>query len=369
MDSVTRAVADIAAGRPVVLQDESCGGEGLLVVAAASATTSLMAYLIRHTSGYLTASLTDATCDRLNLPPMQAADTAQRCLPYTVSVDARERVTTGISAIDRAITVRLLADSSATASDFVRPGHVVAMRAREDGVLAQPGRAEACTDLARLGGLPPAAVSGEIVSVTAPANMACGSELQDFATAHGLGVVRTSQLVAYRRYTEHLVRRTVETRLPTAHGTFRSIGYTSHPDRHEHIALVAGQIGDGVDVPVGVYHECLRGHVFGAYTCNCHQYLQAGLDEIGGGRRGVVLYFRDDPTQLPQITTTDGHGFCVPSSDTLGRLDHLAAQTLRDLGVRSIRNLAANRETLTAYESYGIHIHEPVLKHRSVTAS
>ncbi|MGH3837743.1 MAG: 3,4-dihydroxy-2-butanone-4-phosphate synthase, partial [Pseudonocardiaceae bacterium] len=244
--AIDRAIADVAAGRPViVVDDEERENEGDLIFAAARATPELLAFMVRYTSGYICVALTGDDCDRLDLPPMFHTNQDKRGTAYTVTVDAREGVTTGISAADRARTIRLLADPDAKSVDFIRPGHVVPLRAKEGGVLRRPGHTEASVDLARLAGLPPAGALCEIVSAKEDGEMARRDELEVFAAEHHLALITIADLIAYRRRFEKQVERVAEARIPTVHGEFRAIGFDSLLDGVEHIALVTGDIGDG----------------------------------------------------------------------------------------------------------------------------
>jgi 3,4-dihydroxy 2-butanone 4-phosphate synthase/GTP cyclohydrolase II len=231
--------------------------------------------MVRYTSGYICVALTGDDCDRLELPPMYHTNQDKRGTAYTVTVDAREGVTTGISAADRARTIRLLADPDAKSVDFVRPGHVVPLRAKEGGVLRRPGHTEAAVDLARLAGLPPAGVLGEIVSAKDDGDMARRDELEVFAAEHRLELITIADMIAYRRRFEKQIERVAEARIPTRHGDFRAVGFDSLLDGLEHIALVRGEIGDGADVLVRMHSECLTGDIFGSLRCDCGPQLDA----------------------------------------------------------------------------------------------
>jgi 3,4-dihydroxy 2-butanone 4-phosphate synthase / GTP cyclohydrolase II len=278
LDGVERAVADVKAGRPViVIDDEDRENEGDLIIAAELATPELLAFMVRYTSGYICVPITETEADRLDLPPMFRVNQDRRGTAYTVTVDAREGVTTGISATDRAHTIRLLADRTATAADFSRPGHVVPLRAKDGGVLRRPGHTEAAVDLAVLAGLAPAGVLCEIVSERDPAGMARVGELRAFADEHDLALISIADLIAYRRKSEKLVERAAEARVPLRYGEFTAVGYSSSYDRREHVAFVFGDIGDGEDVLVRVHSECLTGDVFGSLRCDCGPQPDAAL--------------------------------------------------------------------------------------------
>src|SRR5918997_2379974 len=241
---IDQAIAEVAAGRPViVVDDEERENEGDLIFAAAQATPELLAFMVRYTSGYICVALTGDDCDRLELPPMYHTNQDKRGTAYTVTVDAREGVTTGISAADRSRTIRLLADPDAKSVDFVRPGHVVPRRAKEGGVLRRPGHTEASVDLARLAGLAPAGALCEIVSQKDDGEMARGDELRVFASDHDLTLITIADLIAYRRRFEKHVVRVAQARIPTRHGDFVAYGYDSLLDGIEHLALVYGDVG------------------------------------------------------------------------------------------------------------------------------
>src|SRR2546423_2200173 len=243
--TIEEAVAAVAAGQPVVVvDDEDRENEGDLILAAELATPELIAFMVRYASGYICAPLTEADADRLDLPPMYHTNQDRRGTAYTVTVDAREGVSTGISAADRAHTITLLADPLAKATDFTRPGHVVPLRAKDGGVLRRPGHTEAAVDLAVLAGLRPAGVLCEVVSEKDPAGMARSEELRVFADEHDLALISIADLIAYRKRFEKLVTRIASARVPLRYGEFTAVGYASGDDQREHVAAVFGDIGD-----------------------------------------------------------------------------------------------------------------------------
>lgn len=291
LDSVERAIADIAAGKPVVVvDDEDRENEGDLIFAARKATPELMGFMIRHTSGVVCVPMLGTDLDRLKLPPMTYVNEDRRGTAYSVSVDARDGVTTGISASDRAHTVRVLSDSATEPYELTRPGHVFPLRAMSGGVLQRPGHTEAGVDLARLAGLTPAGVLAELVHDDG--SMMRAPALREFADEHDLAMISIADLIRYRRRYESQITKVAETRLPTEHGAFRALAYRDTVDGSEHVALLMGEVDDGTPVLVRVHSECLTGDTFGSVRCDCGPQLRAALTEVAAEGRGVVLYLR-----------------------------------------------------------------------------
>ncbi|MEU1542269.1 bifunctional 3,4-dihydroxy-2-butanone-4-phosphate synthase/GTP cyclohydrolase II [Actinacidiphila glaucinigra] len=373
LDPVERAIADIAAGRPVVVvDDENRENEGDLIIAAEKATPEIVAFMMTECRGLICVPMEEPDLDRLDLPQMVDSNTESMQTAFTVSVDASgaHGVTTGISAADRATTIRLLASGGSTAGDFVRPGHVFPLRAKSGGVLTRNGHTEAGVDLARLAGLRPAAAIVEIANEDG--TMARLPELVHFARKHGLAIISIEDLVAYRRTSEPTVRREAETRLPTAFGDFRAYGYRSTVDGIEHIALAAGEIGDGEDVLVRVHSECLTGDVFHSLRCDCGPQLQASLEKVAAEGRGVVVYLRGHEGRgIGLMSKLRAYELQERGRDTLDANLELglpadardygaAAQMLDDLGVRSLRLLTNNPEKTDALERHGLKVVERV---------
>jgi 3,4-dihydroxy 2-butanone 4-phosphate synthase / GTP cyclohydrolase II len=369
LDTIERAVADIAAGKAVVVvDDEDRENEGDLVFAAEKATPELMAFTIKHTSGYVCVPMTSADLDRLELPLMVTTNQERMRTAYTVTVDAREGVTTGISAADRAHTVRVLADPATTPYDLTRPGHVNPLRALEGGVLRRAGHTEAAVDLCRMAGLAPVGVICEIVSEQDDHGMARLDELKEFAAQHDLAIISIADLIAWRRRTEKQVERVAEAQIPTAHGVFRAVGYQSTLDGTDHVALVQGDIGDGQDVLVRVHSECLTGDVFGSRRCDCGPQLDAALKAVAEEGRGVVLYVRGHEGRgiglmhkLQAYSLQDVGSDTVDANLELGlpadaRDYGTGAQILVDLGIRSMRLLTNNPTKRAGLEGYGLEI-------------
>ncbi|MEJ5996800.1 bifunctional 3,4-dihydroxy-2-butanone-4-phosphate synthase/GTP cyclohydrolase II [Corynebacterium sp. H130] len=370
LDSVEDAIVDIAAGKAVVVvDDEDRENEGDLIFAAEKATPELVAFMVRYTSGYICASLTEAEADRLHLPPMISHNEDARGTAYTVTVDANTG-TTGISASSRAETLRRLADSSFGPDDFTRPGHVVPLRARDGGVLVRAGHTEAAVDMARMAGLTPAGVLCEIVSEQDPTDMARGPELRAFADAHGLKMISIEQLIAWRRLNEVQIRRVVETRLPTDFGEFRAIGYQSTINGMEHVALVVGhpEIDGGEDVLVRVHSECLTGDVFGSRRCDCGQQLHASMKVVQDAGRGVILYMRGHEgrgiglmAKLKAYQLQDAGVDTVDANLQLGlpadaREFGTGAQILHDLGVKTMNLISNNPDKRAGLSGHDLRI-------------
>lgn len=370
LDSVEDAIADIAAGKAVVVVDnEDRENEGDLIFAAEKATPELVAFMVRYTSGYICAPVVREDADRLHLPPMVALNEDARGTAYTVTVDAATG-STGISATSRAETLRRLADPKSTVSDFTRPGHVVPLRARGGGVLERDGHTEASIDLARAAGLRPVGALCEIVSEDDPTDMARGPELRRFADAHGLHMISIAQLIEWRRHHEVLVERVVETRLPTDYGYFRAIGFRNTVTGFDSVALIAGEPDSdgGVDVPVRVHSECLTGDVFGSRRCDCGQQLDAALRLIQERGRGIVIYLRGQEgrgiglmEKLRAYRLQDSGLDTVDANLQLGhtadsREYSTAAQILRELGVRSVNLMSNNPAKVEDLTGHGVEI-------------
>jgi 3,4-dihydroxy 2-butanone 4-phosphate synthase / GTP cyclohydrolase II len=370
---IEQAAADLAAGKAVVvIDDEERENEGDLIFAAQMATPELVSFMVRYTSGYICVALTEPECDRLDLPPMHHTNTDNFRTAFTVTVDAKAGVTTGISAADRARTIRLLADRTAGPGDFVRPGHVLPLRARDGGVLRRPGHTEAAIDLTRLAGLTPAGALCEIVSQKDEASMARVDELQVFAEDHGLTLITIADLIAYRRRFEKHVVRVAQARIPTRHGEFLAYGYDSLLDGIEHIAMVRGAVGtaedDGEDVLVRVHSECLTGDVLGSLRCDCGTQLDAALAAVAAEGRGVVLYVRGHEGRgIGLLHKLQAYQLQEAGADTVdanialglpadGRDYGTGAQILCDLGIRSMRLLTNNPDKRVGLEGYGLRV-------------
>lgn len=368
-DSIEQAVADIAAGKAVVVVDnEDRENEGDLIFAAEKATPELVAFMVRYSSGYICTPLLPEDCERLHLPPMMAINEDVRSTAYTVTVDAATG-TTGISAASRAETMRRLANPSSTEADFTRPGHVVPLCARPGGVLERDGHTEASIDLVRLAGLRPAGVLCEIVSEEDPTDMARSPELRRFADEHGLSMISIDQLIEWRRHNEMQIQRQVETRLPTAYGDFRMLGYRHIIDGMEHVALVAGDVADlkgAENVPVRVHSECLTGDVFGSLRCDCGEQLKESLRIVQEQGSGVVIYLRGQEGRgIGLIHKLQAYRLQDEGLDTVdanleqglpedAREYSVAGQILRDLGIKSVELLTNNPHKGEGMSGFGV---------------
>ncbi|NJP73831.1 bifunctional 3,4-dihydroxy-2-butanone-4-phosphate synthase/GTP cyclohydrolase II [Streptomyces sp. C1-2] len=378
LDPVEQAIADIAAGRPVVVvDDEDRENEGDLVMAAEKVTPAHVAFMMSECRGLICAPMEGAELDRLRLPQMVEDNTESMKTAFTVSVDAgaAHGVTTGISAADRATTLRLLASGSAEPADLVRPGHIFPLRARPGGVLTRDGHTEAAVDLARLAGLRPA---GAIVEIAGEdGRMLRLPELVPFARKHGLTIISIEDLVAYRRAAEAeeptaaaepAVRHEAEVRLPTAHGEFTAHGYRATADGVEHIALVHGDLGDGEDILVRVHSECLTGDVFHSLRCDCGPQLDTSLELVQREGRGVVVYLRGHEGRgIGLMSKLRAYELQERGRDTLDANLELGlpadardygagARILADLGVRSVRLLTNNPDKTDALERHGVRV-------------
>jgi len=371
LDPVERAVEDIAAGRAVVVvDDEDRENEGDIIFAAARATPELMAFTIRHSSGVICVPMPAEMLDRLEIPLMTPHNKDKLRTAYTISVDARDGVSTGISAADRAHTAKVLADSATEPWEITRPGHVFPLRYREGGVLVRRGHTEAAVDLAKLAGLTPAGVLVEVVNDDG--TMKRATELREFADEHGLAMISIEDLVRYRRRHERHVERVAETTLPTAHGDFTAHGYRITIDGSEHLALVHGDISGDEPVLTRVHSECLTGDVFGSRRCDCGPQLDEAIQRIVQEGRGVVIYLRGHEgrgiglvAKLQAYQLQDGGRDTVDANLDLGlpadaRHYGTATQVLRDLGVGQVRLLTNNPDKVTNLEDFGITVTERV---------
>jgi 3,4-dihydroxy 2-butanone 4-phosphate synthase/GTP cyclohydrolase II len=367
LDTVERAIADIAAGKPVVVvDDEDRENEGDIIFAAAKATPELMAFTVRHSSGVICVPMPADLLDRLEIPLMTPHNRDRMRTQFTISVDARDGVSTGISAADRAHTARVLADSATEPWEITRPGHVFPLRYCDGGVLTRRGHTEAAVDLARLAGLTPVGVLVEIVNDDG--SMKRGPQLREFADEHGLAMIAIDDLVRYRHRTETLIERVAHTSLPTRHGDFVAYGYRSTIDGSEHLALVHGDLAGAEPVLTRVHSECLTGDVFGSQRCDCGLQLDEALERVVAEGRGIVIYLRGHEgrgiglvAKLEAYALQDAGRDTVDANLDLGlpadaRHYGAASQVLRDLGVHRVRLLTNNPEKREALADFGVEV-------------
>ncbi|MGA2968677.1 MAG: bifunctional 3,4-dihydroxy-2-butanone-4-phosphate synthase/GTP cyclohydrolase II [Acidimicrobiales bacterium] len=358
-------------GMVVVVDDEDRENEGDLIMAAEDVTAEHMAFFLEHTSGVFCVPLESERADQLQLPLMVVANTEAQRTAFTVSVDFRHGTSTGISASDRAATIRALIDPQTRANDLNRPGHIFPLRYRAGGVLKRAGHTEATVDLCRLAGKFPGGVLCEIVT-SDKSGMARLPELEEFADTHGLPLVSIADLIRYRRQHEKLVRRVAEASLPTEHGQFQAFVFESVLDGEQHLALVYGDIANTKDVLVRVHSECLTGDVMGSMRCDCGPQLHTALAKIAAEGAGVVVYLRGHEGRgiglghkIRAYALQEEGSDTVDANIELGlpvdsREYGIGAQILVDLGVTSMRIMTNNPSKYGGLEGFGLNIAERV---------